>query len=248
MSYCNIKNTDTDCYCKYCDLSTHQDFHNKLNSNDTLENLNNIIIRQHEILEQINTLKVNTTKYNNDNNDNNDSIKYYSNSGLNDYNMTSDNIFHQEQHLPENIISKTIPIKKIKSIDSKKENKIIKPLTNIIPVGISNHNGNNHMFLQDDNNIIGNYQHQNLQEKIQIQTIDNSNNKISHHDVDTNITIYQQQQEILEMLNTINQKMNMLEHNYNTSSVRNMHDIILYILIGMMISFILYIIINKISK
>ena len=66
------------------------------------------------------------------------------------------------------------------------------------------------------------------------------------HNVDTSLALYQQHQELLEMLNAINEKIDRIEQQMNTSP-RNLNDMILYILVGMMISLVVYLIINKLA-
>ena len=64
------------------------------------------------------------------------------------------------------------------------------------------------------------------------------------HNVDTSVALYQQHQEILDMLNTLNEKIDRLE-NQMGSSPRNLNDMILYIIVGMMISLVVYLVLNK---
>ena len=98
-------------------------------------------------------------------------------------------------------------------------------------------------FVSTSNNMRADYPHWNQ------HTGQNSqpNTSSESHNVDTSIALYQQHQEIMEMLNTLNEKIDQLESQMGGSSSRNLNDMVLYILVGMMISLVVYLIVNKLA-
>jgi hypothetical protein len=189
----------------------------------------------------------------------NDSTVYFSNSGLHeDYNTTPDNLFNQGQNLPAPAVSKTVRMpanRRLSSVDCKKDGILPRSNSGNVPGAYNSctmpmsplDNGNleanmlpctQQKFESTDNNMRVNYPHWNHQS----QTTTKSD--VESHNVDTSITLYQQHQEILDMLNALNEKMDRLEQQMG-GSPRNLNDMILYIIVGMMISLVIYLILNK---
>ena len=192
-----------------------------------------------------------------------DSQVYFSNSGLHeDYNTTPDNLFNQGQNLPAPAVSKTMRMpanRRLSSVDCKKEAKIPKIASATLPQPLSNCNMpmyplnddnleanqlpcKQEKFVSTSNNMKANYPHWNQQPTNQAT----GQSTEQPHNVDTNLALYQQHQELLEMLNAINDKIDRIEQQMNTSP-RNLNDMILYILVGMIISLVIYLIINKLA-
>lgn len=190
-----------------------------------------------------------------------DSQVYFSNSGLHeDYNTTPDNLFNQGQNLPAPAVSKTMRMpanRRLSSVDCKKEGKIPRvpsatipqPLNNctmpMYPLKDDNLEANQlpckqEKFVSTSNNMKVDYPHWNQPTNQALATTETT------HNVDTSLALYQQHQELLDMLNAINEKIDRIEQNMNTSP-RNLNDMILYIIVGMMISLVVYLIINKLA-
>ena len=195
----------------------------------------------------------------------NDSTVYFSNSGLHeDYNTTPDNLFNQEAALPAPAVSKTVRMpanRRLSSVDCKKDGVLSRPRSDTTP--LANNTCNLPMYPLDNANLESNMVPYRQQEKF-VSTSNNMRADYPHwnqptgqssqpagstesHNVDTSIALYQQHQEILEMLNTLNEKIDRLESQMCGTSSRNLNDVVLYILVGMMISFIVYIIITKLA-
>ena len=188
----------------------------------------------------------------------NDSTVYFSNSGLHeDYNTTPDNLFNQGQNLPAPAVSKTMRMpanRRLSSVDCKKDGVFPRHSTSNTP--LANNSCNLPMYPLDNANLEANmlpcqqekfesasmrvdYPHWNQKQPSQsTQSVGES------HNVDTSITLYQQHQELLDMLNTLNEKIDRLEQQMG-SSHRNLNDMILYIIVGMMISLVVYLVLNK---
>ena len=125
---------------------------------------------------------------------------------------------------------------KLPSDSSKHMGKIPKPMADNAPMALQS-NKNIPYYLEnmhDNYNILNNPSH-----------LTNNNNSVQNtHNTQNNnndIMEYQKnQQEIIEMLNEIMDKLDNME-----DGRRNINDIVLYILVGMLISFIIYLILNK---
>jgi len=180
---------------------------------------------------------------------------YFSNSGIHeDYNTTPDNLLNPDANLPAPAVSKTVRTaanRRLSSVDCKKEPKLIKPSYNNIPDGLSSCRVP--MYHLDNSNLEANTIYTNRQNNERFESTSQSNSRMqnndTHHNVDNDnsVVIYQQHQEILQMLNALNEKLEYLQNNMNSQSTRNTHDIILYVLVGMMISMVIYLIINKLQ-
>ena len=195
----------------------------------------------------------------------NDSTVYFSNSGLHeDYNTTPDNLFNQEAALPAPAVSKTVRMpanRRLSSVDCKKDGVLSRPRSDTTP--LANNTCNLPMYPLDNANLESNMVPYRQQEKF-VSTSNNMRADYPHwnqhtgqnsqpntssesHNVDTSIALYQQHQEIMEMLNTLNEKIDQLESQMGGSSSRNLNDMVLYILVGMMISLVVYLIVNKLA-
>ena len=195
----------------------------------------------------------------------NDSTVYFSNSGLHeDYNTTPDNLFNQEATLPAPAVSKTVRMpanRRLSSVDCKKDGVLPRPRSDTTP--LANNTCNLPMYPLDNANLESNMVPYRQQEKF-VSTSNNMRADYPHwnqhtgqnsqpntssesHNVDTSIALYQQHQEIMEMLNTLNEKIDQLESQMGGSSSRNLNDMVLYILVGMMISLVVYLIVNKLA-
>ena len=195
----------------------------------------------------------------------NDSTVYFSNSGLHeDYNTTPDNLFNQGQNLPAPAVSKTIRMpanRRLSSVDCKKDG--VLPRTSSSSTPLANNNCNLPMYPLDNANLESNMVPYRQQEKF-VSTSNNMRADYPHwnqhtgqnsqpntssesHNVDTSIALYQQHQEIMEMLNTLNEKIDRLESQMCGTSSRNLNDMVLYILVGMMISLVVYLIVTKLA-
>ena len=186
----------------------------------------------------------------------NDSTVYFSNSGLHeDYNTTPDNLFNQDATLPAPAVSKTVRMpanRRLSSVDCKKDGVLPRPRSDTTP--LANNTCNLPMYPLDNSNLENASIAHCSYEKF--TPVSNNSNKSSsaklnnqqntNHNVDTSIALYQQQQDILVMLNTLNDKLDNLEQQMtNCNSPRNLNDIVLYVLVGMMISLLVYLILNK---
>ena len=195
----------------------------------------------------------------------NDSTVYFSNSGLHeDYNTTPDNLFNQEATLPAPAVSKTVRMpanRRLSSVDCKKDGVLPRPRSDTTP--LANNTCNLPMYPLDNANLESNMVPYRQQEKF-VSTSNNMRADYPHwnqhtgqnsqpntssesHNVDTSIALYQQHEEIIEMLNTLNEKIDRLESQMGSTSSRNLNDMVLYILVGMIISLVVYLIITKLA-
>ena len=200
----------------------------------------------------------------------NDSTVYFSNSGLHeDYNTTPDNLFNQDATLPAPAVSKTVRMpanRRLSSVDCKKDGVLPRPRSDTTPLANNTcnlpmyplDNGNleanmipyhQEKFVSTSNNMQTDYPYWNQPNSQNSKNSQNaqSNASTKSHNVDTSIALYQQHEEIIEMLNTLNEKIDRLESQMGSTSSRNLNDMVLYILVGMIISLVVYLIITKLA-